>query len=593
MTLIKYINDIVKNSFEKSGYVISDEDINKIVSLSDRPDLSQFQSNIAFKLAKEYKKNPRLIANDVLEELKKEDIFENLSIDGPGFININIKDEFLISYINKIFASERFGVETSKRKIFIDYGGANVAKPLHIGHLRSAIIGEGLKRLAKELGHEVICDVHLGDWGRQMGMVISEIEIRQPDLVYFNEEYNGEYPKESPVTINELEEIYPTASENAKHDEDRMEKSREATAILQESSRKGHKGYYALWEKLVDISKEDLKRIYGRLGVSFDLWKGESDSFEHIPKLMKLLDEKHLIHDSDGAKVMFVNSESDNVEIPPLIIKTKNNTVGYQTTELATMLFREEEYHPDEIWYVVDERQKLHFTQCFRAAKKANIVSDNTDLKFIGFGTMNGKDGKPFKTRDGGVMKLVDLLDLVKEKEKEILKQSNEEFDSDELEEIANIISQASIKYADALSNRETDYIFDVDKFTSIQGKTGPYIVYSVVRINSMLKKAKKLGINIDGNLIVPQTEEEKKIMFLISRLPEILEKSIEEKSLSIVANYLYDLNSAFNNFYNNIKILSEENQEKKESWLKLSSLIAQINKKLLYCLVIDIPKRM
>ena len=593
MTLIKYINNIVKNSFEKSGYNISDEDSNKIVSLSDRPDLSQFQSNIAFKLAKEYKKNPRLIATDVLEKLKDEDIFENVSIDGPGFININVKDDFLIEFIGKIFASERFGVEVAKKKIFIDYGGANVAKPLHIGHLRSAIIGESLKRLAKELGHEVICDVHLGDWGRQMGMVISEIEIRQPDLVYFQKEYNGEYPKESPVTINELEEIYPTASENAKHDEDRMEKSREATAILQESSRKGHKGYYALWEKLVEISKEDLKTIYGRLGVSFDLWKGESDSFEYIPKLMKSLDEKHLIQDSDGAKVMFVNNESDNVEIPPLIIKTKNNTVGYQTTELATMLFREEEYHPDEIWYVVDERQKLHFTQCFRAAKIANVVSDNTDLKFIGFGTMNGKDGKPFKTRDGGVMKLVNLLDLVKEKEKEILKQSDEKFDADELEEISNIISQASIKYADALSNRETDYIFDVDKFTSIQGKTGPYIVYSVVRINSMLKKAKKMGININGSLILPQTEEEKKIMFLISRVPEILEKSIEEKSLSIVANYLYDLNSAFNNFYNNIKILSEKNQEKKESWLKLSSLVEQINKKLLYCLVIDIPERM
>lgn len=584
MSLIEELNSIVKEVFLKNGYEVGEE----IVKISGRPDLSQFQCNEAFELARKYKTNPKIIAEKVVGELKQNSIFKDLSVDGPGFINITIREEFLASYIEDNFSKIEINkYNKNKKKILVDYGGPNVAKPLHVGHLRPAIIGEGLKRLAKELGNEVIGDVHLGDWGRQMGMIISEIKHRQPELVYFNENYTGEYPKESPVTVDELNEIYPTATLKAKESEERMEEAREATSILQNEYKVGHKGYYELWKKLVEVSVNDLKKSYDKLDVHFELWRGESDCHKSIPIMIKLLEENNLLKDSDGAKIIEVNEENDPVEIPPVIVKTKSNSVGYQTTELATIYERMQEFNPDEIWYVVDGRQELHFKQVFRAACKAGLVKKETLLFHIGFGTMNGKDGKPFKTRDGGTMKLSDLLEQTKQVA--ITKMSKE---INNAEQIAEIIADGAIKYADAVSNRTTDYVFDVDKFTDNQGKTGPYILYSAVRINSLLNKTKENGINM-GKLINTDTPNELNLMLQIVRLPDILMSAYKLKSLTEIASYLFELDSAFNNFYNNCRIMSEPDKVKQGSWLKLSYIVGEINKKLLSIMAIKIPDSM
>lgn len=589
MSLIRELQKMIESAIEEAGYdakLVCDG----IINISDRPDLSDFQSNFALKVSKIYKKNPILIADDIKIKLEKNSVFSKVSVDGPGFINVNVSDEYLVKFVTEMSKDKNFGIKSGeKKKIIIDYGGANIAKPLHVGHLRSAIIGEGLKRLAKLLGNEVISDVHLGDWGRQMGMVISEIKKRNPQLPYFNDNFLGDYPVESPVTLQELEEIYPKASLDAKNDERRMEEAREATSILQDCTRKQHSGYYALWKHLVNVSVADLKKIYDRLDVTFDLWKGESDSYSDIPEMLSILEKQELIESSGDTLIMNVSLETDTKEIPPLILKTKNNTYGYQATELATMLNRIKIYDPDEIWYVADKRQDLHFEQCFRAAYKSKIVSETVGLKFLGFGTMNGKDGKPFKTRAGGVMKLVDLLDLVKEHEMHII---NKDYDPKEIDEISEIISKGCIKYADAISNRETDYIFDVDKFTNVNGKTGAYILYSTVRINSILNNAINDGMKINGDLILPESDIERCLLLYISKLSDVIQDAYNVKSLNIIAEYLYELNSYYGNFYNNFKILIEENPKKRESWLSLSLIVKNINSLLLDCLSIEIPNK-
>lgn len=587
MSLVKELNKIMLEAFRNSGYDIEGD----IIKWSDRPDLSQFQCNTALNKAKELKKSPKIIADEVVDVLKKNEIFKDVSVAGPGFININLKNEFLAQYIENEFSDiilEKYN--DKKKKIIVDYGGPNVAKPLHVGHLRPAIIGEGLKRLAKEMGNDVIGDVHLGDWGRQMGMIISEIKHRQPDLPYFDFDYKGEYPDESPVTIDDLNEIYPTATAKAKEDENRMEEAREATAILQNEYKKGHRGYYALWKKLVDISVNDLKKSYEKLDVHFELWRGESDCNKSIPEMMNFLDSNNMLEVSNGATIMEISEPDDTTPIPPVILRTKSDSVGYQATELATIYERMKEFNPDEIWYVVDARQSLHFKQVFRAAYKSEIVKKDTVLYFAGFGTMNGKDGKPFKTRDGGVMKLSELLDLTKEAA--LKKMNDNNFSDKEKESIAEIIADASIKYADAIANRNTDYIFDIDKFTDNQGKTGPYVLYSAVRINSLIKKTLEKDIK-EGTLISTGNSDENKLMLQIIRLPEIVEEAYKNKSLSEIVNYLYDLNSAYNNFYNNCRILTEVNKEKQKSWIKLSSIVGNINEKLLYIMAIKIPEKM
>lgn len=583
MSLKEYLNKIVIEAFAKKGYNIN----GNIVKWSDRPDLSQFQCNTAFELAKEIKKNPRMIAEEILKEIETNEAFQEVSVAGPGFINLNLSDKFLADYIENNFSNidlSKYGTE--KKKIIIDYGGANVAKALHVGHLRPAIIGEGLKRLAQELGNDVIGDVHLGDWGRQMGMIISEIKHRQPDLVYFDNTYNGEYPEESPVTVDDLNEIYPVATLKAKEDEERMEEAREATSILQNDYKEGHRGYYALWQKLVETSVKDLKKSYDKLDVHFELWRGESDCNDSIPEMMKLLEDKGIVEYSEGATIIDVSEEDDTTAIPPVILRTKSDSVGYQTTELATIYERMKEFNPDEIWYVVDSRQGLHFKQVFRAAYKSGIVDKNTKLSFFGFGTMNGKDGKPFKTRDGGVMKLSELLELT---ENAALKKMDSNIPMEKRQEIAEIIADASIKYADAIANRMTDYVFDVDKFTDNQGKTGPYVLYAAVRIKSLLNKVAESHIEI-GQLASANSSVERDVMLEIVKLPEILNEAYENKSLSEIVNYLYDLNSVYNNFYNNCRILTETDKLKQSSWIKLSSIVEEINQKLLYIMAIKIP---
>lgn len=587
MSLIEELNEIVKKSFIECGYNVE----GKIIKISDRPDLSQFQCNAAFDKAKELKTNPRQVANEIIEKLKSNPIFKEVSVAGPGFINLIVDDDFLTKHVEENYSSFNLAdYNNDKKKIIVDYGGPNVAKPLHVGHLRPAIIGEALKRLAKELGNDVIGDVHLGDWGRQMGMIISEIRYRQPDLVYFDENYQGEYPKESPVTVDELNEIYPTATAKAKEDEDRMEEAREATSILQNEYKKGHKGFYELWKQLVRVSVEDLKKSYDKLDIHFELWKGESDCHKSIPEMIDYLSKRGLLEVSDGATIVNVAEEDDKIEVPPVIIRTKSDSVGYQATELATIYERMKEYNPDEIWYVVDGRQELHFKQVFRAAYKSEIVDKNKKLYFVGFGTMNGKDGKPFKTRDGGVMKLSELLSLTEETA--LKKMKNTEMTEEEIKSTAEIIADASIKYADAISNRTTDYIFDIDKFTDNTGKTGPYTLYTAVRINSLLNKAKENGIS-EGDLIAPTSKDELNVMLEIEKLPEAVLDAYNNKALSEIVNYLFNLNSAYNNLYNNCRILAETDNKKQGSWLKLSRIVGDINKKLLYIMAIKIPDKM
>ena len=589
MSLMNYLNDLVKQSFSNNGYTIE----NKAVKLSDRPDLSQFQCNEAFEIAKATRQNPRVVAEKIAAELRQNPVFKDVSVAGPGFINISLSDTFLANYIQEMSIDPKMGIRADKpKKILIDYGGANVAKPLHVGHLRSAIIGEGLKRLAKELGHDVIGDVHLGDWGRPLGIVISEIKRRNPGLVYFDENYTGEYPSESPVTMDDLNEIYPTASAAAKEDEERMREAREATAILQNEDRPGHRGYYALWQHIINESIKDLKQSYDKLGVNFELWRGESDCIKSIPEMMDIFAKKNLLRQSNGATVMDVDEPTDSSPVPPLILKTQSDSVGYQTTELATIYERVKEFEPDEIWYVVDGRQEMHFKQVFRGAYKSGIVPEDMKLRFIGFGTMNGKDGKPIKTRDGGVMKLSDLLELVQKSSEKRLEESGVQFSEEEKKDSAYKIADATIKYADALSNRETDYIFDIDKFVETQGKTGPYILYSAVRINSLLKKALEQGIE-PGKIQEPSKNEERMLMLTISRLPDIVDTAFENKSLTEIANYLYELNSAYNSFYNTTKVIGEQDKDKQKSWIQLSSMVGKINKKLLDTMAIEEPERM
>ncbi|MDR3206723.1 MAG: arginine--tRNA ligase [Oscillospiraceae bacterium] len=590
MSFTTVLDGILRDCFAACGYAPG----GGLAKYSDRPDLCQFQCNEAFKIAKEQKKNPRDVAGQIVRQLEGYDIFAAISIAGPGFINLTLRDDFLAKHVEEMATAPNMGIpQRARRKIIIDFGGANVAKPLHVGHLRSAIIGEGLKRLARELGHEVIGDVHLGDWGRQMGIIISEIRRRKPELVYFDETFTGAYPAESPVTIEELDEIYPTASAAAKEDEERMQEAREATATLQNQERPGHRGYYALWKHMVAVSIRDLKENYDKLGVCFDLWRGESDCFKSIPAMTDFLRAKNLLRESDGAIIMDVAEPDEAAPLPPVIIKTKSDSVGYQTTELATLWERVHEFAPDEVWYVVDGRQSLHFKQIFRAAYQSGIASEDLTLAFIDFGTMNGKDGKPFKTRDGGVMKLGDLLALVQQSAKG-------KYDDDEAyhlseaekEALSFPIADATIKYADALSHRSTDYIFDIEKFTATQGKTGPYILYSAVRMHSLLKKAEEKGLP-PGPLMPPTRDDERNLLLTLARLPDVVEAAYRYKSLTDIADYLFELNSAYNVFYTENRILSEEDEAKRASWLGLTAIAERMNKKLLGIMAISIPERM
>lgn len=574
MSFIKETENYLVNIIKECGYEVD----NVSLESSSRRDLGEFQINVAMSLAKKYGKNPRDIANEIVSKL--DDRFCNVNLAGPGFINVSISENYLIDKMN-VAGSDFLSLldEQEEKTIIIDYGGANAAKALHVGHMRAANIGESLKRLSNLVGNNTIGDVHLGDLGRQSGMVISEIKKRKPDLCYFDENYKGEYPKLE-ITSEELAEYYPCASNDAKENPDRMEEVRKITALVDE----GVEPYLGMWKDIVEVSSDDIKKTYDYLNCNFELWEGELSSLEHIPATLDVLN--HVMYESQGAKVIDVKKEDDKVEIPPLIVVKNDGASIYATRDLATIYSRVKNYNPDEIWYVVDSRQSMYFEQVFRASHKSGLVREDVILNHYGFGTMNGKDGKPFKTRDGGVLQLNDLINQVKD---ELDKKMTNFEDVEEKKKIIDILACATIKYADLLPFRTTDYIFDVEKFCSFEGKTGPYVLYTMVRIKSILDKCNLDKINISK--IYGETE--RNIYIKLLELSKIINKAYSEKTLSYICEYLYDICSLFNKFYSECNIINESDVEKKNTYLSLLKLIYNVSERLLEVLAIDIPERM
>ena len=592
--ILDLITDEVTKAFTECGY---DAKYAK-VTLSNRPDLCEYQCNGAMAAAKEYKKAPFMIADEVVEKLAANPIFAMAESVKPGFLNLKIDEAYLADYVAKMQEDEgRFGCEktAAPKTIMIDYGGPNVAKPLHVGHLRSAIIGESVKRIGKFMGHNVIGDVHLGDWGLQMGLIITELKLRRPELVYFDDAYTGEYPEEAPFTISELEEIYPTASKKSKEDEAYKEAAMQATFELQH----GKRGYQALLKHILNVSVTDLKRNYANLNVSFELWKGESDAQPYIPDMVQKMKDDGFAYISDGALVVDVKEETDTKEIPPCMILKSDGASLYNTTDLATMVWRMKDYNPDELIYVVDKRQELYFTQVFRCARKTGIVKPETELKFLGFGTMNGKDGRPFKTRDGGVMRLEHLISgineemLAKIQENQKTKE-NLGISTEEAENTAKMVALAAIKYGDLSNQASKDYIFDIDRFTSFEGNTGPYILYTIVRIKSILNKYHGLGKDESGAVIeAAHSKSEKDLMLELSKFNAVMESAFEETAPHKICSYIYDLANAFNSFYHGTKIMSEENETVQKSYIRLLELTKSVLETCIDVLGFSAPERM
>lgn len=586
--ILELITDEMKKAFVKAGY----DDKFALVSLSNRPDLCEYQCNGAMPAAKVYHKAPLEIAKDVVKALEDSNVFASVEAVKPGFINLKIQEAYLSDYVNAMrIDKERLGSEktSSPKTIIIDYGGPNVAKPLHVGHLRSAVIGESIKRLLKFQGHNVIGDIHLGDWGTQMGLIITELHLRKPELVYFDPDYDGSYPKEAPFTIAELEEIYPTASKKSKEDESYHEKALQATAELQQ----GRRGYRALLNHILNVSVTDLKKNYERLNVSFELWKGESDAQPYIAPMVKDMLDKGLAYESEGAIVVDVKEDTDKKEIPPCMILKSDGAALYNTTDLATMVWRMEDYHPDKMIYVVDKRQELHFVQCFRAARKTGIVGPDTELDFVGFGTMNGKDGGPFKTRDGGVMRLSVLLDEIYNDMLTKISE-NKSLSKEEAEQAAKQVALAAVKYGDLSNQASKDYIFDVERFSAFEGNTGPYILYTMVRIKSILAKYKASGKSAAGfGINDPATESEKSLMLVLSRFNQAARIAAEEMAPHKIAAYIYELCNALNHFYHETKILSQENEGVQAGYIQLLSLSLAVLEQSIDLLGFSAPDRM
>ena len=586
-TLLELITIEMREAFQKAGY---DEELAK-VTLSNRPDLCEYQCNGALAGAKQYKKAPFMIAEDVAAHLKESEYFESVDVVKPGFINLKLSAESVSSYLNEMAGEEKLGVEEAEnpKTIIIDYGGPNVAKPLHVGHLRSAIIGESVKRIARYKGNRVIGDIHLGDWGYQMGLIITELKKRQPQLPYFDESFEGEYPDEAPFTIGELEEIYPTASAYAKENEEYREEALHATYLLQS----GHRGYRAIWNHIMNVSVTDLKKNYEKLNVEFDLWKGEADAQQYIPDMVQMLKDGGFARYDEGALVVDVQEETDNKEVPPCMILKSDGAALYDTTDLATLVQREADYQPDEVIYVVDKRQELHFTQVFRCAKKTGIVRPETELKFLGFGTMNGKDGKPFKTREGGVMRLENLIrEIDEEMYKKIM--DNRTVEEAEAEKTAQAVGLAAIKYGDLSNQASKDYIFDVDRFTSFEGNTGPYILYTIVRIKSILNKYQESGGSLEGLKIRPaENEYEKALMLRLLKFNDVFGAVYEETAPHKLCAYIYEAANEFNKFYHETKILSEEDEEKKSGYIALLMLAKRVLETCIDLLGFEAPERM
>ncbi len=586
-TLKTRLTDIVTEAFVKAGYDAS----LGVVTFSDRPDLAQFQCNGALTGAKLHRKAPMMIANDVVARLSENEIFKSVTVAPPGFINIILSDEFIASEASAMTESDRLALPLmDKKTIVVDYGGPNVAKPLHVGHLRAAIIGETLKRLARFLGHNVIGDVHLGDWGLQMGLIIAELERVSPDLPYFDANITDGYPEESPVTIDDLSKLYPEASARSKTDEEFRARAMRATFDLQN----GRAGYVALWKKFLEVSVADLKKSYKRLGVDFDMWLGESDADPYVPGLLKTLDEKKLTYLSDGALIADVAEETDEEPMPPIIISKSDGSALYATTDLATIVQRMADFKPDEIWYVVDSRQSMHFKQVFRLAKKAEIVNPDTKLYHVGFGTMNGSDGKPYKTREGGVMSLSVLIQSAMDASRERIDASEIAKTLSEEEKLANSekIGIAAIKFGDLINHRSRDYIFDLNRFLSTEGKTGPYLQYTVVRISSLLAKAKDAGA-VCGKILPPKSDTERELLIKLFSVGDVLLRAFDEKAPSAICEVMFDIAGLFNRFYFENKILANENEEERASWLSIVSLVRETLLTLLDIFSTEIPSIM
>ena len=585
--ILDLISEEMQQAFEKAGYA---PELGR-VTLSNRPDLCEYQCNGAMAGAKQYKKAPIMIANDVAAVLQDSPVFSEVSAVAPGFLNLKVKESFLADYIKQMADDEKFGLEmpATPKKVIIDYGGPNIAKPLHVGHIRSAVIGESVKRIMRYSGHEVIGDVHLGDWGLQMGLVITELKERQPDLIYFDDSYTGEYPTEAPFTVSELEELYPTASKKSKEDPAYKAKAMEVTQQMQS----GVRGYRAIWQHILNVSVEDLKKNYARLNVDFDLWKGESDVHDIIPGMVEYMKEGGYAYESEGALVVDVKEETDTKEIPPCMILKSDGASLYNTTDLATIQDRMETYAPDELIYLTDKRQELYFEQVFRCARKTKLVKPETGLKWLGFGTMNGKDGKPFKTRDGGVMR---LEVLIKETTDEMFRKitENREMSEEEAKETAQIIALSALKYGDLSNQASKDYVFDIDRFTSFEGDTGPYILYTIVRIKSILAKYKEQGGALEEAVLqAAQNESEKALVMQLTAFNTAVEGACAEIAPHKICAYIYDLANAFNRFYHETKILAEENAERKAGLIALLMLTRDVLETCIDMLGFSAPDRM
>ena len=581
MSLLKTIEEDLTKKMNEASIPIE-----KVTLLeSKRKDLGDYQLNDAMSLAKVLHKSPMLIAEDMKKVLEESNYFSKVEIAAVGFLNVTLKDELLVDFVNDYYNSDSKDVDKLvNKKIFLDYGGANIAKTLHVGHLRSANIGEALKRLTKRLGQEVICDVHFGDIGRQSGMVIYELRNRYPNLNYFKEEESDNWD-ELPITAKDLEEIYPVASTKAKEDENIMEEVRLITKELEE----GKPNYVALWDKIKKLSIEDIKGVYKKFNTDFDLWGGESDCYSYMMPMLEELRKDGYLKKSEGAEIIEIKEDTDKAPMPDLVVVKSNGATLYATRELATMVSRVKRFNPDEMWYLTDLRQGLYFEQVFRAAHKTKIVSDDTKLEFFGFGTMNGPDGKPFKTRDGGALSLKSLLKEVKE---EVANHSHNLETEENKDEIIEQIAVAAIKYADLLSNRTTDYIFDPKKFVDVEGKTGPYLLYTTIRMKSLLKKAKEN--NLDYSKYTKISEEvEKEIITLLLAKNKVLHKAYDTKELNVISDYLYQLTSTYSKFYEKCHVLTEKDKNIQENWLLLTKNVYDTNVELLTILGIEIPEKM
>lgn len=565
------------------------EELGQVIR-SDRPDLAPFQCNGCMAAARLAKKAPRAVAEDVVASISDHPSIESVEIAGPGFLNLTPSTDLVRTQSNHLARDERSGASTvqAPRKVVIDFGGPNVAKPMHVGHLRSSVIGDALQRMLRFRGHDVTSDIHLGDWGLQMGQLITELQREQPDLVYFNADATGPWPAEPPVDIDDLSRMYPAASSACKQDEARMAEARAATAELQA----GRPGYRELLTQFIAVSRAALEADFDRLGVHFDLWKGESDVDPLIPGMIEDMKSQGITEDSDGALIIRVEREGDKKEMAPLILLSSAGAALYGTTDLATLLDRKQSIHPDKVLYVVDQRQGGHFEQVFRAADKAGLFHED-QLEHIGFGTVNGTDGKPFKTRAGGVMRLSDLLQMAEEAAAARMQESGigAGFDAQEQKDIARAVGLAAIKFADLRNQRTTNYIFDLDRFTAFEGKTGPYLLYAAVRIKSILRKAQEQGV--EAGEVQPETPEEVSLVLALDSFDEAVSSATEKRAPHILCEHLFELAQTYSRFYTNNPVLIAEDEAVRASRLSLCKSSLQQLETGLDLLGISAPARM